>query len=40
MEYDIFGFVDVKGHPVTLEPDSHFSQFRANPSHQCLQVRV
>jgi hypothetical protein len=32
MEYNIFSFADVKGHPVTLEPDSHFSQFRAHPS--------
>ncbi len=40
MEYYIFGFVDVKGHSVTLEQDSHFSQFHANPSHQCLQVLV
>jgi hypothetical protein len=24
MEYYIFGFVDVKGHSVTLKPDCHF----------------
>jgi hypothetical protein len=25
MEYDIFGFADVEGHLVTLEPDGHLS---------------
>ncbi len=40
MEYYIFGFVDVKGHSVTLKPDCHFSQFHANPSLEILIVHL